>query len=408
MADTTEEIFKDTITWDTLTNNKKTLATTDSSTRYVLKDVQTANSTYGTAPKLTVNDFTVGTLSSSLTGSEIVGPNSTVRLDATAINSAFFSVVAGTNNYIASAFSTNNGVEGIFGNSFSTATTALDTVSTFSSAISSDTKAAWFIGGDFYYFVFDYNSVTQLKRRIGGINGGEDNIHTSYNYSPVVFDGVSTFYWIRSNGLYKYDTSTASTSFVSSGPNSGSTYPAIAYANGFIFWSYTSNANWWWYHVATGNKGEVSSSAFSHSSSTVTDVLYDSVNKRYKILLTSGFNSTPSYIEFQSNSDNNTITGYLSNGTVTTTKAYKMAYNYTMPDYHVFFGSSGLAADQKTLFLVDYDLNIVDSKSISMHANLGTFTTPSYRTLIRNTSPTSAQLALGPSIDIRMTGIKTV
>ena len=83
MADTLEEIYKATLTESSFNaSGEATVLTTDSNTRYAIKDVQVkqVSSSINVNADLMVNDVPVANVTNSVTGSEIVGVSSTVKL----------------------------------------------------------------------------------------------------------------------------------------------------------------------------------------------------------------------------------------------------------------------------------------------------------------------------------------
>lgn len=80
MAETLEEIYNGTLTPDDFTNGEATILTTDANTRYVIKDVQVAqgDANFPIEGNITVNGFGVTSTTTNSSGSEIVGPNSTI------------------------------------------------------------------------------------------------------------------------------------------------------------------------------------------------------------------------------------------------------------------------------------------------------------------------------------------
>ena len=85
MADTLEEIYKATLSEsDFNSNGVKEIFTTNSSTRYMIKDVQVVNSSEDIPVKadLTINDVKVASIDASVSGTEIVGISSSVKVDS--------------------------------------------------------------------------------------------------------------------------------------------------------------------------------------------------------------------------------------------------------------------------------------------------------------------------------------
>lgn len=84
MVDTLEEIYNDSLTPADFVGGEATILTTNASTRYVIKDIYVNQSEAETAfqvgGELDVNGFVVADLSTNASGTEIVGPSSTVKV----------------------------------------------------------------------------------------------------------------------------------------------------------------------------------------------------------------------------------------------------------------------------------------------------------------------------------------
>lgn len=84
MADTFEEIYRATGLGATqLNDGEHTILTTDSSTRYVIKDMYVNGTSNFTNSYLELNGFNVGSISQNATGSLIVPPSSTLKIKTT-------------------------------------------------------------------------------------------------------------------------------------------------------------------------------------------------------------------------------------------------------------------------------------------------------------------------------------
>lgn len=401
MADTTVEIFRGTVQYGDLTAGAKTLVTTDANTRYVIKDVQIGSSSYLLAPQLRVNGFNVGILDRNLTGSEIVDVNSEVTINIST-DDLFFNALCldASAGYCYPNFNNLeliNGGLGLPQNSMGPSTT-INTALSNSSVV----RAAWLVNGHFYYYAFDGDSGTSLYKRSGGVNGAQTVINSSY-YSPVCFDGVSKFYWVNNSGqLFCHDAATGINTLISSAFGAGSTSPSLVYCNGFLFWVCTpTNGLMLWYHIASGTAGTVNVSASSFSTGWA--VFYDAETYQYRIVFgpPNSFSNSVRWIDLQSNSANNFIR-YLTNGSTTASNAYRFSNQSSLGTrFALLFGSS---SDASKIYLVDKTMKLIASKSIfgaDFSAN------PAMQYTIA--SPTMAKKnAAGPSISLRITGVKQI
>jgi len=84
MADTLESIYLNTALGSTeLDDGEHTILTTNSTTRYVIKDMYVNNTSGLTNTHLELNGFNVGSISSNATGSLIIPPSSTLKIKTT-------------------------------------------------------------------------------------------------------------------------------------------------------------------------------------------------------------------------------------------------------------------------------------------------------------------------------------
>ena len=84
MADTLESVYLNTAIGSTqLDDGEETILTTNSTTRYVIKDMYVSDTSNLTGTYLELNGFNVGSLTSNATGSLIIPPNSTLKIKTT-------------------------------------------------------------------------------------------------------------------------------------------------------------------------------------------------------------------------------------------------------------------------------------------------------------------------------------
>ena len=91
MADTLESVYLNTAIGSTqLDDGEETILTTNSTTRYVIKDMYVKDSVDLTNTHLELNGFNVGGITSNATGSLIIPPNSTLKIKTTDYPFSFF------------------------------------------------------------------------------------------------------------------------------------------------------------------------------------------------------------------------------------------------------------------------------------------------------------------------------
>ena len=249
MADTLEEIYKATLSSsDFDSNGVKTIITTNASTSYVLKDVQVESSEAQVPIKanLLVNDMNVANIDSSVTGTEIVGPSSTVKIDASTYPLAYTDTYY---QYLSSSSSLErNSSASIAGVAEDTLTNIKSTVTPAISLSSDDYVGYWQnVGPNNVVVNILYNNNDNTRHFIYDSSGTFITSVTNEYYAPRAFDGSRYLYWFPSgSNMKKYDTWTDTTVDIPASIGSGttSTYAKFMYAgNGLYFgWkNYTSN-----------------------------------------------------------------------------------------------------------------------------------------------------------------------
>ena len=407
MADTTVEIFNDTIQWGNYSSNLQTLFTTDANTRYVIKDVELDANSYGSnPPSLLINNTKVATLSGNLAGSEIVDVSSTVSIYANAagqyVNISTYD--PGTPQFYNGLA---NGVEFVGDGSLSAFPDSMNSPTSVSLSGSSSARSFWNINGDFYYFYWDGNSTAALLKRPGGVTGSEVTI-CSNSYTPVAFDGVSKFYWVNPSAqLYVYDTATGVASYVRNMNWGGTSYPKLVYCAGFLIWSPSNSGYpWAYYHIASGTFN--ASGSPSYSSYTGWVAFYDSSASTIRIVhlpYTGGGSSSYYYDDFQVNGTNLSWSGQGSNSIPNGYQFAATTMSSLGGKYALMLGSNSNSADYGKMFIVDKTMAVVASKTIT-NANFISGRGSSYQVIA---SPTTAQKnAAGPSVKLRITGVKQV
>ena len=247
MADTLEEIYKATLTAsDFDSNGVKTIITTDANTRYVLRDIQVESSEAQVPIKanLLINDMNVSNIDSSVTGSEIVGPSSTVKVDTSTYPLNY------TDNYYqvinSSANLEQNTTASIAGVVETGLTNLKSTVTPVHSISNYDYIGYWEGVGPnnvVLKILYDGNSTTQYY--VYNSSGSQIASNTQ-SYSPKAFDGSRYLYYFPSGTVMKrYDTWTDTTSDISASIGNGvaTTYARLMYAGNGLYLGWKSYTN---------------------------------------------------------------------------------------------------------------------------------------------------------------------
>jgi len=244
MADTLEEIYKATLSVsDFDSNGVKTIVTTDANTSYVLKDVQVEQSEADVPIKanLLVNDMNVANIDSSVTGSEIVGPSSTVKIDASTYPLAY------TDNYYQILNSSGNLERNANASIAGVADTTLTNLKATRTPVTSvgDYPLVGYWEGigpnnAALKILFDKNSTTQFYTFD---SSGTQVASNTQGYSPKAFDGYRYVYYFPTGSVMKkHDIWTNTTTDISASIGSGSatSYPRLMYAGNNLYFGWKS------------------------------------------------------------------------------------------------------------------------------------------------------------------------
>lgn len=404
MADTTTQIYNQTIYWSDFVANSLTLFTTDAVTRYVIKDMEVADNTFPSAISVVVNSTKVASMSSSLTGTEILDVNSTVQLTYDTSVAGYLNVSCTSSSN--AAFSDNTTTGAVFytpsgflsGSATANTATAMSTLTNSGSVI-----GAWLVNGNFYYYTSDGNSTQNFYRRAGGPNGTESIIYSS-SYAPLCFDGVSVFYYVQGSSFYKYDTATSTQSYIGSATWSGTTYPWIIYCGGYIFYSpsYNGYNSFAWYRISNGGTGTVGTSTSTYSSNVGGTGFYNASTGAIRVIQgpQQSFGSSYSYVDLSIASGTPVYVGM---GTATAGKAFRFnTMTATTGNIAFMLGASG----DSVLYMVDNTMSVIATKTISGDV----FSTAGNGTgSIQFITPSNAvKAASSPSLRLRVTGVQTV
>ena len=411
MTDTLKEIYAGTLTYGNYSSGLQTLTTTDAATQYVIKDVSVGASTYGTSPpSLMVNAHSVGALGTSLSGWEIVDINSALKIKNNMVSEpVFFDVSLMDMSTSAMAYASGGGLDTASVGGFGPTAHSIPTLTSITTAFTNYSYILWWgmIGSNFYYATHNGNDSQALYRRAGGINGTETTVFTG-SYTGICFDGTSSFYWVQSGTLKKHDATTNITSSIMPGsfPN-GTTYCGICVVNNVVFWlsSYSGAGN---YYVCDTVKGKMSYLPYAEQfSSSTTGMIpfFDSVTSTFKIYVGS-FGNVSSLGTLTANYDT-------ASGTVSGVK-YTGSASFGIPDMSMrttFVGDSvviamGTSSNTSTMYLLDSSLKLIATKPAPGPVMAG-YTYGNSRATRKVSPTTSDKNLLGPSITLRITGIKT-
>ena len=221
-----------------------TLITTDATTQYVLRDVILDGTLLlGGSGPLRINNTDVASLTTSLSGSEIVDVSSTVTLGlpVNADDLIYFDVLYATSGTAVTGrrlISTLATLGTVALNEVITANTLLDSMPAAGSDFFEDS-------GDYWYINDDLNSTQTVYRLAGGLEGTRTQVLASSTYgayTPFVYDADTSKVWfVESNDTIQsynlatnsLDSSQSTTGDSFTGPLSN--YPRLAYSNGRLF-----------------------------------------------------------------------------------------------------------------------------------------------------------------------------
>lgn len=395
MADTIKELYNGTITFGNYVDGKQTIIPASGVNKLVIRDVQTVSSGFITAPKLLVGDTEVATIAKTgetLTGTEIVDLNSAVKIKHLL---APLKLLDLGHTYSSTEASTGM-VGGYVPFPFTSASkTAIARVGGM--GFSNDPQASWFLNGDFYYFCWDGNSSSQFYKRSGGISGSQSTIYSS-SYCPVVFDGVSKFHWVAGYYIYTYDTITNSqTQVYSSVAQSGSTFPALSYAGGWVFWDHYASSNTTRaINVTNGAYETINRSDFS--SSTQSTVFHDPVAKTMRIVWgSSGVGNNFLYIDLTYSNLTTPLFSTVAQGNFSISGTA-----LSLRGRPSFNSTQSVVFNESNAYIVDKTMSITSTMNVSG----ATFQHGPIWNVVN--TPTTQQLnTYGPSLSLRVTGIQS-
>lgn len=266
MADTLEEIYKATVTESSFNaSGEATIITTDANTRYAIKDVQVKQlGGINVAANLLVNDVTVADVTSSATGSEIIGTSSTVKLKTNTFPLTYQDVYFGfipnvsPNRIDKKIKAIVNGIEDT-GLGFITA----HNETPYGNVSNENYMAHYQVHNNVAVRIrHDGNSSTALHV----YNSSNANVFTeTTSYTPKAFDQERYVYWLPSGSNFKqYDTLNNTTNNITYtlGSANVSSYSRLCYAGENWFWGVPNYSN-----TSSGNRAYI----FNAATQTFTD-----------------------------------------------------------------------------------------------------------------------------------------
>lgn len=208
MADQLFEIINTSLNKTQLNAGDHTILTTDANTSYVIKDlyVSSNNASIPVSLTLKVNDVPSGTFTDNASGTEIIPPNSVVKVKSSAFPLSYQDTTAvfhdNTGTYGVRKFS-DLSVSGISDPTLSGST--FTPTSSFSDYTSNETnytiKFLNATGTRLITFQKDNNSVTNLYVR----GTGGTHYQETTGYAPKAYDGSRWAYWYAEPYVYRVD-----------------------------------------------------------------------------------------------------------------------------------------------------------------------------------------------------------
>ena len=240
MADTLEEIYKATLNESGFNaSGEATIITTDANTRYAIKDVQ-VKQLGGTnvSSNLLVNDVDVADVTSSVSGNEIIGTSSTVKLKTDTFPLTYQDVYFG--------FIPNASPDRIDKKKKAFVNNVEDTGLGFITAHNETPYGN--INNSNYMAHYQVHNNVAVRIRHDGNSSTELHVYNSSGsqifsetgvYSPKAFDQERYVYWLPSGSNFKqYDTLNNTTNNItySLGSANVSSYSRLVYAGENWFW----------------------------------------------------------------------------------------------------------------------------------------------------------------------------
>lgn len=444
MPDQLKEIFNADTYLNSFSGASKTIVTTNSTTQYMIKDVQIGTNTIPGTEALTVNGMTVApSLATNVTGAEIVDVNSTValQLPATPVFTKS-SYNAMSNGYSSGSVYTNADTYSVSVGASSSATsvgTPYPAISTAFNNAHGNIIEHWVIGSDVYYWSFNLNNTWGFYKRTGGFNGTETLLKDGSNngtitqnpgnYGYVLYSAsANKFYLFGSNNIVvTYDPLTNTSTSVSLsavGWPSTSTYVRATLSNNgliFVVPSYSYNSNVWAINPVNGLminfQSLVDMSSYSSWSQTSRIFVYFSgtqyyiwrVTNSYAYLARTNSGSVPTYpsstSSYYSSYVANTAQSGLSLGSITSLPYLTEAYTTNNERFVYVISASATAPVVRSIDLT----NIFSYSDSTLSANI--LSGVGFKGFAAAATPTAGEIASTTNfpqlIRLRVTGVET-
>lgn len=254
MADSLVEIFNGDVTNANLAAGYN-LVVTDANTTYAIKDVQTSGGYYDSI-KATINNTEVADFSQNLSGSEILGVSSTLKLTADAYdyNNFFFSHY----NYFADIHTNNTAgfINEINGSYVAQTTSNVTLPSAVNWTNSTRYDPVIKVNNSYYQFQHDGNSTTRVYYWSTGTAARTTLNDTAYRVFAYGKDRGEVYYSDSSNNLYKHTPSGGSV-FIKTLSESFSSYARGYYSKGWFFYIPSSTYTTFVYAINVTNGRKV-------------------------------------------------------------------------------------------------------------------------------------------------------
>ena len=428
MADTLAEIHSSTLQEsDFNSSGEATLVTTDSSTKHVIKDVhiEEGDTNFKVEPYLNIGGFNTVQLTANASGSEIVGPSSTVKLKTSTFPLVYqdYNFIAQSSNsqYAAVVTPRVNNKEG-FASSSATQNNAIG----HSNFTTTATNRALYLdlGPNNYTMLLysDMNSSTGLQLKQ---SDGTQVVNYTNSYMPWWFD--DTQYVYRYNGSTSYierlDSYTGTLTNQWKPFNIGqqnSTYSRMFGVNNpdgttaYLFFWAAQQGLAAYYDFANDETKFYTSSAVSSTYHNMNNFYYAVMKSDGSIVHLSGQNNSIVYEYTWEPNTVYTTSKYNAYSNVQLSSGQQLfvtlnAFKQVIGSKLYYYADGGSPYSSSTVAFIDFDKS-ADGRFGTTGFTLNNVTSYGYGLNLAKTTPDSSTIAgrtynLNPSFKVRMTGI---
>ena len=448
MADTLESIYLNTSLGATeLDDGEHTILTTNSTTRYVIKDMYVKDTSALTGTHLELNGFNVGGVTENATGSLIIPPNSTLKIKTTDYPYAFYKNTTWAQN--GQSLYYKETYEDSAGNESSTTFEAYHTgLSDYPDMIDVTRITRTSNNSEYLYYTTNDDNSVQKYYSINNSSGAKSQ-RAYINYSPFMIVGNTIYSFTNSSALYYSDqtqgvswTGTAynstnipdlanyaypTTRGNSYSPHATSSYPRGQGAHGFIWYcpssGYTQDlyavnvANGAFHRFSiTGQTWTMSSNKgnFVPSVDWANDTLYIyfHVNNQNQ-LIQAKYDNWSSIVAMDNANNPNVHTAAATISNAHTQSAGAMNTTNTMSKSIMGYDASGGFTYMNTgqnLVSVDKDFNVL-STTTTLETDGQSITSPNYAFVRKQSKLTNSQASAlsltAPTFGMQILGIKS-